>query len=1802
MTCSRRIDRLLQASCLGLVGALAIAGCGGSENNPKTDAATIEGGASTDGPASIVVDKTALNFGSVDLGKSSSMPQVVTVIHRGGSTTITPTLIGAGFAIDSQTCGALAPSGTCTIAISFTPTAIGPATGTLTVVGLVKVSLSGTGAPTGTFSVSDRVDLGKILVNQPKAGSSVITTTDAVPGLVCLVTGTDFAPDATTTTCPAPVATAAGSCAVGFTLTSATAGMKAGTVTCTAGGVTKNTAISAEVVTPASLVVTPEKTAFQTPTGTTSAAVTFAVANLGGSPTGQVSVAIAGVNADQFEISSPGCLAPLQPAGNCLVQVVFKPTTDGQKLASLTITDSAAPAAPLAAALTGTATGVSNLAITGTPALGTVVVGATGTPGAFTVKNNGGTASGALTVAISETEFVKSDDTCTGVSLPAAGTCTLAIALKPTSVGAKTAILTVSGASGSPGSLQLSGAAIGGAGLTVSPPSLDFGSIPVNTITTEMTIQVTNGGGAPTGVLTFAKTGAGATQFNITGNNCQAALVPTGKCSIVVRFEPTIVGNAAATVTISDGIVSGKTEMTGTATPAAMLTITPATTCAQNADPFRQHTTMDLPGGCGVGATFMDTVIGQTNGAYPKSTPGSGVLFTITNNAVSTTETGALTVATSGDAKDDFIVKTNTCTASLPAGASCTVLVDFKPAKEGARAAVLQVSTVKGGNAGANLNGKGLPFIEIVPCGLVGSNSSNCAALAAGETGLDFGQAPLGVQLATKKRWYEVIVRGSTAANFTNQLTLALTSSATPADFRVETGFDYYCQNFVADVSTAQKICWVYLDFYPQSSKGDKTGTVTISGASGGTATIKVNGTVSGPLTIEPSPALFGSVSVGSSSSSVTLTVTNQGTQPQGPLSVAIDGANAAEFALTLDQCSGVTLAPSTNCKLAYVLIPTSAGAKTATLTVTAGGETSTDTLTGTGTSEVTIVATPETHDFGKVPLAAAGEWFAVTITNPATTETGNIMFGLTGTCTPGFVCDGFELAQGTNRGTCGDFDTVHLGGGNPATCTIKLRFAPTNPGSGSTLLPSFAGKREAQMWVVDGRTWTYQYVDLKAEATSQVTLSADTHDFGNVPAGGASDSFTFTMKNMGASAAVPNVLVEAPFVSLSGTTCGTSVTSLGADSTCLVVVGIGTAPLTLGPVLNSSSPPAPFTLTVHSGNARAIATLKATVVNPAKLEVVGVSNVTGIGFANIVNLGAVRQGESTADVTVYYQNTGDVATKPIHYLWGGSVNDTAHAEFAFASDQGASGCIGNGGLAPKTICSVKLHLTPTSAGAKSATFEIKADNVVSAVDAFTFMGTGLATSGVVYVTAPFVAFPATAVAATGPVATSATVGFYLYNGTTSAIDPSSLAVAGEFQLDAAYGGATSCSTAATSLGAGSNCTFGVKFAPAVGSAPPTGAVYRFGTVTLNTSTVKAGLVGQAQKPATIQITNPTAGNAFGTVVRGVTSAPKTFKITNMGDVASAALTMSIGGTAAGSELGLFQAGTECNKVLAAGESCDVTVTVTPAIASAVPTSGSVLLQAKVGATVLGASSAMTVIGVDPASLSVAPSTAVTAADEAMGLVAGLQYTNITIANGNPAVPTEKSGVLSVTLSNAKDYRLDPNTCANAMDPVLKTGLAGGTTCVVRVAFKPDVKSAPGTLSTTLTVTGAPGGTKTLAFSGKGIAALSFVTANGGSTAATTTAFASVAAGAAVGDQPTKTIWVKNAGNVSPTGLLSTVLTGADFRIIEDLCVGETLGSPGWCSVTVRFEPKIAGAKTGSLVVSGTPGNSATMALSGTAN
>jgi hypothetical protein len=149
--------------------------------------------------------------------------------------------------------------------------------------------------------------------------------------------------------------------------------------------------------------------------------------------------------------------------------------------------------------------------------------------------------------------------------------------------------------------------------------------------------------------------------------------------------------------------------------------------------------------------------------------------------------------------------------------------------------------------------------------------------------------------------------------------------------------------------------CTLDVAFHPVSAgNGVRDGKLSFSVSP--VQLVALTGTATGftPASIDmtPSTQSFGSTPAGTPSNPTQFTVTNTSLGTSGAISVSFTGANASEFGVTQDNCSGHTLVGSATCTLSVRFAPSSAGSKSATLEVSAtpGGLTSSN-LSGTATA-----------------------------------------------------------------------------------------------------------------------------------------------------------------------------------------------------------------------------------------------------------------------------------------------------------------------------------------------------------------------------------------------------------------------------------------------------------------------------------------------------------------------------------------------------------------------------------------------------------------------------------------------------------------------------------------------------------------------------------------------------------------------------------------------------------------------------------------------------------------------------------
>jgi hypothetical protein len=302
-------------------------------------------------PPAIGVSPSQLVFSAQALGQASS-PATLTISNTGGAP-----MSNVGFQISGQsaanfswtanTCGAtLNNGGTCTVQVVFTPASAGPSSATLVVssstqgVMPVQVTLSGVGqAATGLSITPSQMTFTQSVIGQASAAQTeTITNTSgtAASGLT-LSTASPFR--LAQNTCPSILAAGA-SCTTGVVFTPAANGTVTGTLTATSSSFANPASAVLNGIGGAagSIHVQPASLNFSTTgVGATSASQTVTFTN-----NGQVALgALFLFTSDGFQVASNTCGASLAAGSSCAVQVAFAPSSAGQQIGNLTVSNSA---------------------------------------------------------------------------------------------------------------------------------------------------------------------------------------------------------------------------------------------------------------------------------------------------------------------------------------------------------------------------------------------------------------------------------------------------------------------------------------------------------------------------------------------------------------------------------------------------------------------------------------------------------------------------------------------------------------------------------------------------------------------------------------------------------------------------------------------------------------------------------------------------------------------------------------------------------------------------------------------------------------------------------------------------------------------------------------------------------------------------------------------------------------------------------------------------------------------------------------------------------------------------------------------------------------------------------------------------------------------------------------------------------------------------------------------------------------------------------------------------------------------
>jgi sugar lactone lactonase YvrE len=166
---------------------------------------------------------------------------------------------------------------------------------------------------------------------------------------------------------------------------------------------------------------------------------------------------------------------------------------------------------------------------------------------------------------------------------------------------------------------------------------------------------------------------------------------------------------------------------------------------------------------------------------------------------------------------------------------------------------------------------------------------------------------------------------------------------------------------------------------FTPSVAASESALLTVTDAAG-TQTVDLNGTaVNAPeFSLSSQRLPFGNQQESVKSSPMSVTVTNNGNAGLTVSTVAVNGANAGDFAISANTCSVGTVAVNTSCSVSVTFRPTTTGAETASLQFTdnAPGSPHSVGLTGTGT-DFSIALAPGSSSTATVPAVASVRWSA---------------------------------------------------------------------------------------------------------------------------------------------------------------------------------------------------------------------------------------------------------------------------------------------------------------------------------------------------------------------------------------------------------------------------------------------------------------------------------------------------------------------------------------------------------------------------------------------------------------------------------------------------------------------------------------------------------------------------------------------------------------------------------------------------------------------------------------------------------
>jgi uncharacterized repeat protein (TIGR03803 family) len=232
------------------------------------------------------------------------------------------------------------------------------------------------------------------------------------------------------------------------------------------------------------------------------------------------------------------------------------------------------------------------------------------------------------------------------------------------------------------------------------PAAYNFGNVAAGNTSTAATLTLKIGSAGAVSFSSASLSGANSADFTIGTNHCTGTIAAGKSCTLTVTFTPSAAAGTAesATLSLTDNAASTAQTIALSGTSTVQIAISPAS--------------------IGFGAVAAgSTSVNHT--------------LTIENRQASAT---SLAIAIGGANRSDFVFNGGTCTTSLKAFGSCSVILDFTPSAPAGKAESAALSITD--NAASSpqtvaLSGTSSTQVAIVPTSInfgtvaVGSSSAN---------------------------------------------------------------------------------------------------------------------------------------------------------------------------------------------------------------------------------------------------------------------------------------------------------------------------------------------------------------------------------------------------------------------------------------------------------------------------------------------------------------------------------------------------------------------------------------------------------------------------------------------------------------------------------------------------------------------------------------------------------------------------------------------------------------------------------------------------------------------------------------------------------------------------------------------------------------------------------------------------------------------------------------------------------------------------------------------------------------------